>query len=442
MNPGSQRLRLRMVLIAALGTVPIAGAAGGATDAAAVRPAANEQLQVLREDTRRAHDAGNMALYVDDSRLLLEFLNGSPRGLLQLMSAAAAAGREADALDSFEQFVHMGQSDDATLSAKQFDALRSTERYRAIHAAMAANDGRIAAAAELFKFDVGPLIPEDIDYDSAVHRFYVTSVLKKQILSIDISGRAKIFAKAPDGWPMMAVKVDSRRRLLWATEVALEGYIFSTPEDWGRSAVVIYDLDSGKLLQRLEGPPHSALGDMTLSASGDAIVADGDQGGVYRVGRVTRKIERLDDGAFISPQTPVALADGRHLLIPDYLRGIGLLDLQSKQVTWLSTQGRYALSGIDGLYLVGNTLLATQNGTSPERVIRFALDPSLTRIEGESIIERATFTLGDPTHGVVVGDRFYYIANSGWDSLDEHGNIQAGKTLPRAAVMRAELGKR
>jgi hypothetical protein len=257
-----------------------------------------------------------------------------------------------------------------------------------------------------------------------------------------MSGRAKVFAKAPDGWPMMALKVDSRRRLLWATEVALDGFIFSPPADWGRSAVVIYDLDAGKLLHRVEGPPHSALGDMTLTAAGDAIVADGDHGGVYRVGRVTRNIERLDDGAFISPQTPVALADGRHLLVPDYLRGIGLLDLQTKQVTWLSTQGRYALSGIDGLYVFHHTLLATQNGTSPERVIRFAMDASLTRIEGESIIERSTPTLGDPTHGVVVGGRFYYIANSGWDSLDEHGNAQAGKTLTRALVMRAELGKR
>jgi hypothetical protein len=56
------------------------------------------------------------------------------------------------------------------------------------------------------------------------------------------------------------------------------------------------------------------------------------------------------------------------------------------------------------------------------------------------LIERATATLGDPTHGVVVGNRFYYIANSGWDALDEHGNIKAGKTMTSAVIMRAELG--
>ena len=48
-------------------------------------------------------------------------------------------------------------------------------------------------------------------------------------------------------------------------------------------------------------------------------------------------------------------------------------------------------------------------------------------------------TLGDPTHGVVVGDYFYYIANSGWDVLDEHGNLLEGKSLPVSSVMRAKI---
>lgn len=37
--------------------------------------------------------------------------------------------------------------------------------------------------------------------------------------------------------------------------------------------------------------------------------------------------------------------------------------------------------------------------------------------------------LGDPTHGGIAGDFFYYIANSGWDALDDHGNLKTGATL-------------
>jgi hypothetical protein len=427
-----------MTFLAAVVLAPNAG--GGAASAQQPLPAM-EQLQRLRDDIRRAHEGGDAASYLNKSRMVHAYLNGSPQSLLQLMSAEAFAGKPDEALDSFEQFVRMGQSNEAALSAKPLEAIRVSERYRGLHAAMAANDGSISTANKLFELDDQPLVPEDIDYDAATQLFYITSVLKKMILAVDMHGSARVFATAASGWPMMAVKVDSRHRLLWATEVALDGYIQSPPKDWGKSAIDIYDLATGKLLHRVEGPAHAALGDMTLTADGDAIVSDGEHGGVYRVRRVSRHVERLDAGGFISPQTPIVLPDGLHVMVPDYLRGIGVLDLESKHIAWLAMEGRHALSGIDGLYLFGNALLATQNGTSPERVVRFELDASLTHIASESIIERATPTLGDPTHGVVIGNRFCYIANSGWDALDDHGNINAGKTASPGIIMCADLGK-
>src|SRR5437763_15729297 len=156
---------------------------------------------------------------------------------------------------------------------------------------------------------------------------------------------------------------------------------------------------------------------MVLTRDGDAIVSDNDNGGLYRVNGKTQAIERLDHGDFVYPQTAVMSPDQRHVFVPDYSRGIGILDLTTKHVTWLTSQTPHALSGIDGLYLYGRTLIATQNGASPERVVRFRLDNSLTQVESESIIERATPTLGDPTHGVIVNGSFYYIANSGWDKI-------------------------
>ena len=239
---------------------------------------------------------------------------------------------------------------------------------------------------------------------------------------------------------MMALKIDARHRRLWATEVAIDGFTASPRNDWGRSAILIYDLKSGKLLHRLEGPAHTALGDMALIADGDAIVSDGDHGGVYRVDRTNLQIARLDDGDFISPQTAAMLPDGLRLLVPDYLRGIGILDLKTKKVVWIAMENTHALNGIDGLYLNGKSLIATQNGSSPERVVRFDLNAGFTHVESESIIERSTTTLGDPTHGVIVDGSFYYIANSGWDVLDEHGNLKPGSAMPESVVMRTASG--
>jgi len=140
------------------------------------------------------------------------------------------------------------------------------------------------------------------------------------------------------------------------------------------------------------------------------------------------------------------LPGGNLAAVPDYLRGIGILDLRSGQVWWVNHRdgvhqggANVALNGVDGLYFADGAFLLTQNGTSPERVVRMKLDQSRTTVVSEDVIERATATLGDPTHGVVIGDWFYYIVNSGWDVLDEHGDLKAGEKLSPGMVMRFRL---
>jgi len=121
--------------------------------------------------------------------------------------------------------------------------------------------------------------------------------------------------------------------------------------------------------------------------------------------------------------------------VPDYLRGIGILDLQSGAVKWLTSRD-VALNGVDGLYFDRGSLFLVQNGTSPERVIHLQLDASLASVLSSNVIERNTPTLGDPTHGVRVGDDFYYIANSGWSELDDRGEVKPASRLTSAHIMR------
>jgi hypothetical protein len=404
-------------------------------------PTARQRLDRLREQVHAAHTAGDAAAYLAGSRKMFDLLNGSPSSVLQVMSAEAFSGHTQSALRSFEKFLAMGQSDQQTLAGKQFDELRKAERFHELETAMLRNQAPIAAGAEVFAIGEPGLIPEDVDYDASTKRFYVTSVMKREILVFEANGHSRIFACAPDPWPMMALKLDPNSRLLWATEVALQGFSSVPEADWRTSAILIYDLDSGRLLHRIAGPAKTTLGDMTLTPQGDAIVSDND-GAVYRVHRTSLKIVRVDQGDFISPQTAAVWPDGRHAFVPDYLRGIGILDLTTKQVSWLDPAGTHALSGIDGLYLRGHSLIATQNGSSPERVVQFQLDPSLRRVESESIIERATPTLGDPTHGVFVGGSFYYIANSGWDTLEDNGTPKTESIPSPALLMRKNLASK
>jgi hypothetical protein len=424
----------RCLAVASIGVVSV-----GAIPADAAPSLAGAQLNELRESLRRAHGNGDTASYLATATTMYAFLHGSPGATLQLMSAESFAGKQDDALRSFAQFVAMGQEAGETLQAEQFKPLRTLPKFLSTQADMAANGSRISEATEVFQLKSPVQIPEDIDYDATGKRFYISNVLGKSIVAVDLVGRITRFAEAPDPWPVMALKIDAPRNILWATETALAGFTSVPEKDWGRSAVLVYEFGSGRLLHRIEGPPQTALGDMALDLNGNAIVSDGEKGGVYRVNRTTLGFERIDAGDFVSPQTPVVLPDGKHVLVPDYVRGIGMLNLATKHVDWIPMAGKHALSGIDGLYASGDTLIATQNGAAPERVVRFLLNPSKTQVLSESIIERATATLGDPTHGVVVGGYFYYIANSGWNNLDDHGVLKEGRTLSAPLIMRVKL---
>jgi hypothetical protein len=333
----------------------------------------------------------------------------------------------------------MGQWSDRLLSSPDFAALRANAAYSEIQRTMKGNRAPVSRASTAFTLTDTNLLPEDIDYDPGSKRFLITSVHEMKVVAVDVAGHAQDFAKAPDAWPMMAIRVDGEHNMVWATEAALEGFTFVPKSDWGRSAVLSFDLKTGKQLRRLEAPRGAALGDMALLANGDVIVSDGQAGAVYRLAASGSALERIDAGDFISPQTPALYPDGAHVFVPDYLRGIAVLDLTTKRVRWLSTEGKFALSGIDGLYFSGGRLIAVQNGASPERVAAFTLDSSLTQIVSETVIERSTTTLGDPTHGVFLGNDFYYIANSGWDKLDDSGNLVAGAKPSAPRVMRASL---
>ncbi len=406
---------------------------------AAESPSAATEYTGLTAAMRQAREHNDWPTYLVNAEKLQILLNASPNSWLNLARGEMHAGDAPKALTAVEHFVAMGQSADLLLTSAEFAPLRENPKFAAIRAQMVANDSPVSKATPVFEIAEPGFVAEDIGYDPHLSRFFITSIQKQKIVSVDAQGNAADFAAAPDHWPMLAVKIDPRRRLLWATEVALNGFASEPKADWGKSAVLCYDLDHGKLLYRVDGPSGSALGDMVLLRNGDPLISDGDGGGVYRLHGATRKLERVDDGSFLSPQTAALHPDGKHAFVPDYLRGIGILNLATKRVRWIEMENKYALNGIDGLYFHQGSLLLTQNGTSPERVIAYQLDAALSRIVSSREIERATTTLGDPTHGVVVGRDFYYIANSGWDTLNDDGTVKRGAKPTPAHIMRARL---
>jgi hypothetical protein len=398
---------------------------------------ATSQFQQIRAELRQTHSHNDWRANLAAAKRQLAFVNRAPMARLELARAEYNLGLNRAALRELRQFAAMGQWFDLRALIPNRGTAAIGAAILSLQRLTDANREPVSRGAVVFALSDPGLLAEDIDFDPHGARFYITSVREKRIIGVDRSGKRIDFAEAPDGWPFVALKVDGERGWLWVTEVAMNGLPFSPRSDWGRSALLCYDLKTGRMLERIEGPRPSGLGDMVLSGR-DVIVSDGDGGGVYRLRDGTHALERLDRGDFISPQTPVVRSDRKSLLVPDYVRGVGVLDIATGAVRWLSTQDRFALNGIDGMYLSGDRLIAVQNGTSPERVVAFAMNSSWSQILAETIVERATPTL-DPTHGVIVGNAFFYIANSGWDALDEKGDPKPNVKPTAPRIMRVGL---
>ncbi|MBZ5524359.1 MAG: hypothetical protein LAP21_19150 [Acidobacteriia bacterium] len=348
------------------------------------------------------------------------------RALRNLAAAEGEIGHRELALDLLRRYAAMG----GTLNL-QNAAWNKVRDVAGQVQQLAANSGPVSHGRRVFRLPDADLIAEDLGYDPTGKRFIVSSVRRRKVLICTAHGRCTDVVRSSLDFPlgaMLAVRVDEQRQILWATTAGLTAAAGYQAAEDGRSALLKFDLPTKKFLKRYEVSDRSkhGMGDMTVASNGDAFVSDGTSGDVFIVRHNDDRLDSLvPAGTFVSPQTPTLNSDETLLYVPDYSMGIAVVHLADHRVEWLQTSAPMALEGIDGLYLTGDSLIAVQNGTQPERIVKFHLK-SASEVDRFEILEANWHGLGDPTHGVLVGDQFYFIVNSGWDRVEDDGMFKPG----------------
>ncbi|MGA7410344.1 MAG: hypothetical protein WBW33_07650, partial [Bryobacteraceae bacterium] len=402
---------------------------------------------VVNEHRTAAHEAlaaKDYEAYRKHLLVLGGLLNHQAEITYALAAADALLGHPTLAIDELNEFAATGLSRDAAHDPR-FSSLRNLPAFSDVARRLQANGRPISHSSVVYSLPDPDLIAEDIAYDSASQTFFVSSVHKRKIVAVHADGSVTDFVSSGQDavWPVFALAIDSHRHLLWATTAAVPEGLGFEKADTGKTALLCYDIATRKLLKRYDlttdgSSPH-ALGDMTLSPLGDVYVSDG-YGRVYTLPSGANALESLSKrGEFRSPQTPALTPDGKRLFVADYSLGVGVIDLQSKGLSWLPHAKEIALEGTDGLYLRGHSLIAVQNGVTPSRVVQVFLTPDLARADGFSVLEQASPSFGDPTHGVVVGNSFYFIGNSGWNRMSDDGKLTPGKPNDCPVVMEMKL---
>lgn len=403
-------------------------------------PTPAEHYLKQQQTAQQLYKAGKLAAYAAHIQGMSEEYPHKSNLLPRLAAAYVQVGQEDKANQALQRFAQMG----GTLAFRDPNLKQFRDSGKLANLSQIENNGKPqSSGSRSFVLTDPNLLAEDIAYDPKTARIFLSSVHERKILSCTSAGACETFAANSPQLSLLgvlALRVDATRRFLWATSVGMKPVADLKEGDDGRSTLLKFDLDNGKLLARFETAAMAkhALGDMTLGADGAVYVADGLSGDMFALKPGAAHLEQLvPHGTFVSPQTPALSHDASLLYVPDYTMGIAAIELQSRKVKWLTSAIPVALDCIDGLYAIGNDLLAVQNGTQPERIVSFHLH-SPSEIDGFKVLEANWKGLGDPTHGVIVENSFYFIVNSGWDRMDEDGKFVAGAP---PEVWRLDLSK-
>jgi hypothetical protein len=373
----------------------------------------------------------------------------TPDYFVRMAAVEARLGNNQQSLEWLNRYAAMGLSRD--LEAEPvFQTLRSEAGYQPLLKQLRGNQTPLQKAELVCTLSLADAMPEDLAYDHVTRRFLVSSIQHHTVYALSDPRNGGICMlnsltsiQEMQGWPVMALSSDAKRKLLWFTAAAMDGFPNIPQKENGKSSLYAANSRSGAVERRFDLPAGhpGVLGDMSIASDGTVYVTDSQGGGVYRVrGNLeTARLEQIATGLF-SPQTPVLASDQKRLFVADYSMGIAIVDLTAPSspaaLDYLAHPAEIAVTGLDGLCLFGDSLYAIQNGTSPVRIMRYRLDPQQTRIVSAEVIEQANDRLGEPTHILSHDGWLYVIGNVGWDKVDDHGKLNAGQQFSAPVLLR------
>ncbi|MDB4384740.1 hypothetical protein N9Z12_01675 [Opitutaceae bacterium] len=343
-----------------------------------------------------------------------------------ILAAAHALNGDADsAADVLHKLaswgIHLGAA-----GSPAFDPVRDDPKIQNAFAALKANQQPRGVRHLAFELPANARLWEGIAYRIATQETFHSDLYHATLHRRYADGKITPFATMPTaGFGCGGLAVDEPRALLWVSSPAMPEVHNFTPDLAGRSQLVAFNLTDGSVARIVELPQsadssHTVV-DLTLATDGTVFAADSTSPVIWSIepGADTAEVWATIDapGSTHSLQGTALSGDEAWLFVADYSTGIHAIATDTKKSILLSWEGppTTTLLGIDGLSIRGNTLVASQNGVSPARVL--AIELSLT---APSLITEVRTLAGgfpeltDPTLLTPTEDGFLIIGNAGW----------------------------
>jgi sugar lactone lactonase YvrE len=234
-------------------------------------------------------------------------------------------------------------------------------------------------------------------------------------------------------WSVFGMRFDGRDGL-WFASSRVPQYVGVSDRSAYMTGLFRLDLDSLEIDKRARLPvtaDSQVLGDLVIADDETIYTTDSIDGPVYRYSIKSNEFSTLvAKGVFGSPQGLVLDSSGEYLYVADYIGGLYRVRLDDGVVDKVRVPAAVSDYGIDGLYRHGDRLIAIQNGIQPHRVTAYSISDDGLQIESAEILAMNLPQFDEPTLGTVVGDDFYFVANSHWNRFDQDNNLPQGLSGP------------
>ena len=351
-----------------------------------------------------------------------------------LSRAQVRAGQLPQAIASMEKVEKFGEGFLPTRD--DFAAVWDHAQFRELRDRMAEKLPRLDVAATAFTVEDRTLIPEGIAYDAPSRSFFVGSVLQHKVMRVHEDGAIEDFVGlSGDLDSVLGVAVDAPRRVLYV--VSTNG-MADGADAKRRNAVVAYDVDARRLLQRYEVAGAQQLNDVAVAPGGRVFTTDSTSGAVYEIAvkgpGPTRAV--VPPGGLRGSNGLAPSADGKRLYVA-HATGLAVVDLATGELKRVENRTRETVAAIDGLYQWHGELIGVQNVTTPGRVIRITLAPSGDTIAAvHTLLSHHHPLLDEPTTAAPTDHGLFLLAATGVSHYNRKGLVDHPETVPKPTVLR------
>lgn len=394
------------------------------------------QYQRLRAEAGAAIRAGDLAGAEARLEAALALYPASPGSLLRLARVESAAGKPDEAIAHLAAYADLGMAGDLS-GDPALEPLTALPAFAPVAVQLAANAAPKGEPSEVIQPGVAGDIWEGVV--AVDDGWLISSVTARAIVRATGDGALTPFFRPDAGTAgLFGMAVDTRGKVLWVAESGGPGIPGTTGAR--RTGLLKLSLKDGRVLARYpapdDGKPHQ-LGDVTLAPDGTVYASDSLGAVIYRLKRDGVALEAfVTSTEMASPQGMVVCPGGGAMVVADYTTGLHRIDLKTGAESLVGGTDTVALAGTDGLSRLprkggGVSLLATQNGVAPQRLLALRLSRDCRTLLADEVLASGGTDLDDLSLGAAADHGVVVIGSSGWAGYDGEGRPTT--PTPRAA---------